>query len=317
MIEIIKEGWLWKRSQHLKQWRRRWVKLTPTSLLCLASTGSDGKLRCTTVLVFPPHSPQVEYDNANTEFFVFVAIHGIQRLYFGAESSSDREQWKKAILAAPQRQSHGPRSSRTLTASDIAFLSMGSEQISPTDEVAVILFALPDLFRQLKQTKKMPNPNTDIWANWRGTQVEQLCSKARSLRKEATYVFVRSDKEQMYLDSVSVYSQALELDPMCGPAWYGKGVALRRLCLHEDAVRAFVESLKIDCFRAPCWNCLGLSLVMLDRWDDAIPCLYASVRVDATNVRFASDHALAIEWKHDVVEFERQRELVESNLPPE
>jgi hypothetical protein len=32
MVDIIKEGWLEKRSRHLKKWRRRWTVLTSTYL---------------------------------------------------------------------------------------------------------------------------------------------------------------------------------------------------------------------------------------------------------------------------------------------
>jgi tetratricopeptide (TPR) repeat protein len=300
---VVKEGWLWKRSQHLKQWRRRWVKVTPNSLLCFSPDHAE-KLHCTAVLLFPQGKPKVEDDTHNTEFFAFVVINGFQRLYFGAENSSEREQWKHAIVTAPEKANHAfmnHTESETSHANPYA-------AISDMDSFPALLHILPDLLKTIKKNKLPTLSPDELWAPWRGTDVDVLCKKARGFRKDATFEFVRSEKEELYNASVAAYDEALIIDPTCAPALYGRGVALRRLGRHMDAVDSFLQSLTYNALHGHCWHNLASSLVMIGRWDEAIQCFYAAVRLDGPNRMYATDHALAIEHKGDMVEFERRRE---------
>jgi hypothetical protein len=92
--EIINQGWIYKRSRHLKRWRKRWMVLTPTYLCTYKTEDKKGRTEhillqeCMTIKSVDeelkvPHSFRL--DSANCRFF------------FRSDDQSSKEVWIGSI----------------------------------------------------------------------------------------------------------------------------------------------------------------------------------------------------------------------------
>jgi len=93
---IYKEGWVYKQSKYLKEWRRRWVVLTPR-LLC--SFREPGNYRVTpTEQVWLKDCSSVKSAEEETRQANGFRVDSAGRIYyFYTEEHEDKEAWIGAI----------------------------------------------------------------------------------------------------------------------------------------------------------------------------------------------------------------------------
>ena len=89
--EPIKQGWLFKQSRHLKQWRRRWVVLTKTLLATYPSEDISGSpteafelKKCQAI-----RSADDETKKTNS----FKLEHNGEEFYFYADTPKEKDGW--------------------------------------------------------------------------------------------------------------------------------------------------------------------------------------------------------------------------------
>lgn len=93
--DCIKDGWLWKKSRHLKRWRHRWFKLTAEYLYSYKEKGSaepTEQIQQGTVLSVTPAETETGQRNA-------FAINVQGRTYIvNADTEKDKNEWMEIIM---------------------------------------------------------------------------------------------------------------------------------------------------------------------------------------------------------------------------
>ena len=94
--EIVKEGWIMKRSRYLKRWRNRWLVLTPTHLITFKkqqgyNNKPTEKMSLDTCGTIKSADEELKRENC------FRLDHNLNTFYFKASNQIDKEQWIGAI----------------------------------------------------------------------------------------------------------------------------------------------------------------------------------------------------------------------------
>jgi hypothetical protein len=96
--DIVKEGWLWKQSKRLKQWRRRWCVLTEDYLYSFKSGAEAMELRNPTEAIRLCESSIVAFTSEYTWEPNSFRVGTCERVfYFVADTQIDRESWMSHI----------------------------------------------------------------------------------------------------------------------------------------------------------------------------------------------------------------------------
>ena len=92
----------------------------------------------------------------------------------------------------------------------------------------------------------------------------------------ATLCFLRKDMEA----ALSVFDEAITLDPGFAYPWYGKGNVLDDLKRYDEALAAYEQSIALDAEYAYPWNGKGNVLGMLKRYDEAMVAFEKAIALD-------------------------------------
>jgi tetratricopeptide (TPR) repeat protein len=135
-------------------------------------------------------------------------------------------------------------------------------------------------------------------------------SKAASILIDKGNVFFSKGD---FNEAVSLYEQAVSLDPQSSTALYNKGLALYNLKDLEDSINAFDAALELYENDAKVLSQKGQSLIELGRYDEAIECLNRATKIDKQD--YFAYYALgsALNIRAYVLEKERGKELTEND----
>jgi len=101
--DIIKEGWLVKQSKHMKEWRKRWVVLTPQYICAFKK---EGDLRNPTEAIRLRECSTVKSADDETGKENSFRVDSPQRsFYLIADAAAAKEGWVGAIGKAMVRRS--------------------------------------------------------------------------------------------------------------------------------------------------------------------------------------------------------------------
>eukprot|EP01084_Bolivina_argentea_P117167 208126_1 len=93
--EIVKEGWLEKKSKHIRSWRKRWVVLTVNNLSCnLYTFKTENEYKDATGIINLSNVSSVSTKN-NTQFYI--NDDTLYNTYFKCKGLEEQEQWVNII----------------------------------------------------------------------------------------------------------------------------------------------------------------------------------------------------------------------------
>lgn len=87
-------------------------------------------------------------------------------------------------------------------------------------------------------------------------------------------------KSGRYLDAISYFEKAIEINPKNHIFWDGIGYCYQNLNEHDKAIPFFKKANECDPFDPMHWNNRGASLFILGRNDEAIECYREVIRCD-------------------------------------
>ena len=83
-----------------------------------------------------------------------------------------------------------------------------------------------------------------------------------------------------YVEAISIFDEAIEIDPQYARAWVYKGSALDELGKHEEAIKAYDKAIEIDPQYELPWNNKGIALEELEQFDDALIAYNEAIKLD-------------------------------------
>lgn len=92
---IVKEGWLEKRSRFLKGWRRRWIVLTP-HYICTFKKQGQYKDPTEKILLAEFSSFFFADEEVNKQNSFKMITHD-REFYFAADDTTNRDEWLSAL----------------------------------------------------------------------------------------------------------------------------------------------------------------------------------------------------------------------------
>src|SRR3989338_2266635 len=140
-------------------------------------------------------------------------------------------------------------------------------------------YSVPDVDRLRKSFPGRP------WQNYKAGHYEDALRFAIKINKKdagpfADFLGVERCERGLYQEALSLFDEALEIDPKLAPAWYNKGVALGNLCRYEEAITCCEKALEIDPKYTSAWNNKGVALNNLGRYEEAITCCEKALEID-------------------------------------
>jgi len=81
-------------------------------------------------------------------------------------------------------------------------------------------------------------------------------------------------------DALAAYEKAIELDPEYAFPWNGRGIVLSNLKRYDDALAAYEKTIELDPEDADAWNNKGTALDDLKRYDDALEAYEKAIELD-------------------------------------
>jgi tetratricopeptide (TPR) repeat protein len=128
------------------------------------------------------------------------------------------------------------------------------------------------------------------------------------LKDESFYDFL----EKRYLEALTVYEQAIDIDPYNALAYSNKGYALFALKRYEEALRAYEEAVQLDPENVMIYNGKGKALHKLHFYEEALVAHNEAIRIDpdlaeAYREKATVLEAIAIQARSKADEIEKQQ----------
>jgi tetratricopeptide (TPR) repeat protein len=99
--------------------------------------------------------------------------------------------------------------------------------------------------------------------------IEQLLEEAKMLRKT-----------WRYQEALRSYEEALQRDPTCLAAWFGKGEMLRNVNRPKEALAVYDQILHIDPISVKAYEDKGWTLISLRRYEEALASFDYALQID-------------------------------------
>jgi len=128
-----------------------------------------------------------------------------------------------------------------------------------------------------------------------------LSTEGTDLRKRAKFAKTQEERADLYRESIAKYNLSVALSPTDSKAFYGRGVAERKLglltqdtALLNSSIVSFDRALELDPegiggTAGAVWNNRGNALVALGRHVEAVACFDRAFQIDSTNMKFVKD----------------------------
>lgn len=100
--------------------------------------------------------------------------------------------------------------------------------------------------------------------------------------------------EGKYHEAITLYDQALEIDPNESSAHYNKGIALRRLEKYEEAITSYDVALDINPEYASAHYNKGIALNELKRYEEALASFNKSLEIDPHDTRAHNNKGISL-----------------------
>ena len=96
-----------------------------------------------------------------------------------------------------------------------------------------------------------------------------------------------------YVEAISAFDQAIEIDPQYAAAWCYKSFALDELGKHDEATKAYDKAIEIDSqYVASAWENKGNELEQSKRYADALEAYSHAIDLDPKDPRHGSGRVM-------------------------
>ncbi len=123
----------------------------------------------------------------------------------------------------------------------------------------------------------------------------------KSSPKDAGNLYLKAKR---YQEALTVFEQALQLDPDDAVAYNGKGLAFFELKRYQEALAAFEQAVVLNPKFVHAYGNKGMALYELKRYQEALPALVKAIQLDSTNAVVYNGKGLVLD------EFERHEEAL-------